>query len=369
MLHVHRSARARLGSTASQLSELLETPILSAARDPCTRAEGSLEFSRGQADGGLDLQDGAGQLADAGQDFGPVLSHVTDAIDTLHSFTHLPWWATIVLTAVGLRVALLPLARQQLQTFAALQPLVRQAASGQGATGSVADFFSRFGKLRREHSAAHPAWLFISPAVQIPVLVASVMAVRRMALHHWQGFDTGGTLWFTDLTAPALIFDPLTAPLGAAGIALPAAFAVAMIANLDRAFPAKGPTPAVFSALKLGLEWSTVALLFIALQLPQGAVLYWLTSLSFSLCQGPVMAALGLAPKLPGSFKDPFATPWAHTAASKPGTPAQLSQQQAVLPPLEAQDSAEVSALFLKAAEARAAHDVPLAVLVWGGGG
>lgn len=71
---------------------------------------------------------------------------------------------------------------------------------------------------------------------QVPVLITLVMAVRRMALQAWPGFDSGGVLWFQDLTLPALAFHPLSAPLGALGIAVPAITAVALIANVDRAF-------------------------------------------------------------------------------------------------------------------------------------
>lgn len=59
----------------------------------------------------------------------------------------------------------------------------------------------------------------------------------------------------------------------------------------------------VSGKLRLLLEWVTLPLLLTAMQLPHGAVLYWLTSSSLALAQhlalraGAVRAAVGLPPR------------------------------------------------------------------------
>lgn len=57
------------------------------------------------------------------------------------------------------------------------------------------------------------------------------------------------------------------------------------------------------SHLRIALEWATVPLFVIALQLPQGAVLYWAASSSFALLQvrqggTPYIASQGMLPAL-----------------------------------------------------------------------
>lgn len=63
-----------------------------------------------------------------------------------------------------------------------------------------------------------------------------------MSASSWPGLSEGGTLWFPDLTQPALDIANLAAPLGSAGIVLPLAVSAAMFANVSLAFgPLSGP--------------------------------------------------------------------------------------------------------------------------------
>ena len=68
------------------------------------------------------------------------------------------------------------------------------------------------------------------------MFLTAVLSVRGMAAAHWPGFETGGLLWFTDLTAPALRLAELSAPLGSLGAALPAVVAAALFVNIKRSF-------------------------------------------------------------------------------------------------------------------------------------
>lgn len=79
-------------------------------------------------------------------------------------------------------------------------------------------------------------------AVQLPVFITTVWAIRRMSVSGWPGLSEGGALWFPDLTLPALDVANLAAPLGSVGIALPVAVSAAMFANVTLAF---GPLDAI----------------------------------------------------------------------------------------------------------------------------
>ena len=58
---------------------------------------------------------------------------------------------------------------------------------------------------RRRLGAISPAWIVAAPLVQIPAFVSMSMAVRRVAesgADH--GLQSGGALWFPDLTHCAI---------------------------------------------------------------------------------------------------------------------------------------------------------------------
>ncbi|KAL0046699.1 hypothetical protein WJX82_007754 [Trebouxia sp. C0006] len=242
---------------------------------------------------------------------GPVGTAMS-LIDGLHSTTGLPWWATLSVTALGIRAALFPLALRQVQASAGLGVLLQQAQRGLSNDGTsstkqrIQTTLQRLTALRQQHSIAHPFWIVAAPVAQIPLFVTAVMAVRRMSASDWSGFHTGGLFWFADLCQPALDLAAVNAPLGSWGMLLPAGVALAMFANIQRSF---APTHSsqgnavmrwVMGNVKLLLEWVTVPLFIIALQLPQGAVLYWLASSLTALAQGHVLqlpsvrAAMGL---------------------------------------------------------------------------
>lgn len=52
-----------------------------------------------------------------------------------------------------------------------------------------------------------------SPLIQLPVFVTAVLAVRRLAQQPGIGLETGGALWFYDLTQTALNLDTVSAPM------------------------------------------------------------------------------------------------------------------------------------------------------------
>ncbi|DBA80543.1 hypothetical protein WJX77_009280 [Trebouxia sp. C0004] len=251
---------------------------------------------------------------------GPVGAAVS-LIDGLQSTTGLPWWATLSVTALGVRAALFPLALRQVQASASLGFLLQQAQRGLSVDGSdapsstkqrIQTALQRLTTLREQHSIAHPFWIVAAPVTQIPLFMTAVMAVRRMSASDWPGFHTGGLFWFTDLCRPALDLAAVNAPLGSWGIVLPAGVALAMLANIQRSFGSTHSSQGnavmrwVMGNVKLLLQWVTVPLFIIALQLPQGAVLYWLASSLTALAQGHVLqmpavkAAMGL---LSGPFK------------------------------------------------------------------
>lgn len=275
--------------------------------------------------------------------FSPVTGAM-HLMNTLQSVSHLPWWATLSVTAIGVRMAMLPLSMQQMRATSASWPLLAQARTyvaqqsvqhrvvntkptAEARSAAVAknkvlaasqtrQIAAAFWRLRKQTNAPHPAWILAVPLIQLPVFVTAMWAARRMAADNWPGLTTGGAAWFPDLTAPALdlsaTFIQQVAPLGTLGAVLPLAVTAAMFTNVGLAFGniSKGQTRSpvaewLGSKVRLALEWVTVPMLIIALQLAHAPLVYWLSSTLFTLgqhvfLQSPaVRSAMGLLPPRP----------------------------------------------------------------------
>ena len=130
---------------------------------------------------------------------------------------------------------------------------------------------------------------------QIPIFATFVLGVRAMALADWPGFATGGPVWAADLTAGAVDVATLTAPLGLAGGALPAAVAALTLASATvgpgRAAASAAGTRAARTAatVRLVIEWCALPAACGALLLPQGAALYWASSSAAALAVGAIV--------------------------------------------------------------------------------
>ncbi|KAL6770326.1 OXA1 [Auxenochlorella protothecoides x Auxenochlorella symbiontica] len=248
-------------------------------------------------------------------------------------------------------------------------------------------------RLRLAAGLPHPGWVLGAPLLQVPFFVAGMATARGLAATHWPGLEVGGLAWFTDLTLPALELGSVAAPMGSLGLVLPAAIILSISSVLDaalrvpggeagqgddRAALARFALPYVRLAIDIGL----VPLFIIALQVPQAALCYWLTSSGITLLQGKLLRsspaarrALGLEPGH-GTQRAPAAATAAMAATPKPKTlegrpqPAARGQLSLGLRRVlvEAQ-SGDEGKLFERAAELvaarqpRAAREVLLRVL------
>ena len=71
-------------------------------------------------------------------------------------------------------------------------------------------------------------------------MISAIWAVSDLSsAPPWPGLSTGGTLWFADLTAPALDWAAVSAPMGMWGAVLPALAALVWRVNLLRVLSEK----------------------------------------------------------------------------------------------------------------------------------
>jgi len=162
---------------------------------------------------------------------------------------------------------------------------------------------------RKEKALAHPIWALSPIFVQLPAFITMMMTVRYMCHSSDYSLNTGGALWFSDLTLPAFELDNLTAPMGPAGAVLPGALCVLYLYNLQQSFSRTKDMP-FLSFVQLFLEWLSIPILVVGLQLPHGVFCYWLTSNAFNAVQlkllalPHVRASLGMVPEMQSSALD-----------------------------------------------------------------
>lgn len=272
---------------------------------------------------------------------------------SMHDLTGAPWWATLAMSALCARAVTAPAAARTTRasaTVSAASALAKATKRGDAERVSIKDVFEAT-KLLRERSGAgaHPAWLVAGPLAQIPFFACAMMAVRRLAAEGaTNGLTSGGVLWFGDLTLPAMELTTLSAPMGPYGAILPVVTAAALFANVNANFAAAAQQSRGMTMVKLGLEWMTLPMLLIGMQLPQAVHCYWIASSMYAYAQNRVLS-----------------TAFAREALGVNDL-AKATREIALEKGLSSGEQVEMSAAVLElvraAAKARAEDDNPLAV-------
>lgn len=244
------------------------------------------------------------------------------ALEAVHATTGLPWWASIALSTLAFRAALLPVVRYQARALARLAgagPMLaalNQALSQRldkirpGDVTSTTEACRAYAggcsaalKAQRVSLAAAVA----SPLVQLPVFVTFALANRRMIDTAVPGLDSGGVWWFEDLTEA----DPL--------LLLPLACLGSTYLNLELGFARLHESQTVLRFIKDNLQLFLILGAPLTSTLPAGVFVYWLTSSlcghaqHFALKSPAVRAALGFPPML---LAPPPTAPGAAAAAA-----------------------------------------------------
>ena len=203
-----------------------------------------------------------------------------------------PWTMALGAWATMARLVTVPISvmtvKASATTRAASALAEARAPGGDARKAGLREVWEGTEAIRKRGYGAHPLWLVAGPATQIPFFMTAVMVVRRLAAEGSDGangLSTGGMFWFKDLTQPAIDLTTLMAPMGPYGAVLPVLTAAALFANVNLNFSAAAAQSRGMTMFKLLLEWMTLPMLVIGLQLPQAMHCYWLTSSAFALAQ------------------------------------------------------------------------------------
>lgn len=131
------------------------------------------------------------------------------ALEQIQVSSGLPWWQLVAATAFAMRLASLPFTVRLQQHAAAvvrIQPqlsllsqqlvLARRAKDDAAMVALNAEIVSLF-----QRNKTSPVAQLKYLALQAPLFIVPIVAVRQMAMSGVASFSTGGALWFCDLTA------------------------------------------------------------------------------------------------------------------------------------------------------------------------
>lgn len=130
-------------------------------------------------------------------------------LEYIHVTSGLPWWSTIALATVAVRIALLPLMIKIQRNNAKLMninPDVNRimenlkSAQAQGDSLATGKYTQEIQTLFKKNDC-HPMKSMGLPLIQMPVMISFFMSIRGMAEVPVPGLSTEGIAWFTDLAA------------------------------------------------------------------------------------------------------------------------------------------------------------------------
>ena len=149
-----------------------------------------------------------GYLKELGLDYGwgPTAS-MQSIIEYIHVFGDTPWWLSITLAIVGVRFGVVKLYINAADTsakLAAIKPItdpITQLMKKAQLAGDQRGVMENRQNLSMIHSRADiKLWKAFLPLVQVFIGFGTFRLLRGMSSLPVPGFDTGGILWFHDLT-------------------------------------------------------------------------------------------------------------------------------------------------------------------------
>ncbi|KAH6626626.1 outer membrane protein TOM13-domain-containing protein [Chaetomium sp. MPI-SDFR-AT-0129] len=181
----------------------------------------------------LDIPEQIGFLKTLGLDYGwGPTSFMQTVLESVYVYTGLPWWASMAIVAVGIRVALFKptliasenaIKFQELQKdpeyAGAMEEMKRLMVSGNHIAGASA----RAKVSLMNKKAGYSVFKNLYPMLQIPLGIGMFRLTQGMAALPVPSFETGGFLWFTDLAAsdPLFIMPIITGLLMAWSMRIP----------------------------------------------------------------------------------------------------------------------------------------------------
>ncbi|AWO97498.1 putative mitochondrial inner membrane protein OXA1L isoform 3 [Scophthalmus maximus] len=205
---------------------------------------------------------------------------IQNLLECMHLDLGLPWWGAIVVGTVLARMAVFPVIVKGQREAAKLNNVMPEMtklttrmteAKQSGNKFEFAKAYTDLNLFQKKHDV-NPLRGFLVPLVQAPIFVSFFIALRKMAYLPVPSMQTGGMLWFPDLTAA----DPF--------YILPVVVTGTMFFILELGAESGVDNPNL-KAMKTVLRIMPFVILPLTINFPTAVFTYWLTSNCFSLAQ------------------------------------------------------------------------------------
>uniref|UniRef100_A0A8C5EUQ7 Membrane insertase YidC/Oxa/ALB C-terminal domain-containing protein n=1 Tax=Gouania willdenowi TaxID=441366 RepID=A0A8C5EUQ7_GOUWI len=219
-------------------------------------------------------------LAELGLAGNTPVGLIQNILEYMHMDLGLPWWGAIVLGTVVARLAVFPVIVKGQREAAKLNNVLPEMtkltnrmneAKQSGNKFEFSKAYTELSLFQKKHDV-NPLRGFLVPLVQAPVFISFFIALRKMSYLPVPSMQTGGALWFTDLTAA----DPF--------YILPLAVTGTMFFILELGAESGIDNPNL-RAMKTVLRIMPFVILPLTISFPTAVFTYWLTSNLFSLGQ------------------------------------------------------------------------------------
>ncbi|XP_046411901.1 mitochondrial inner membrane protein OXA1L [Neodiprion virginianus] len=135
---------------------------------------------------------------------------IQSALEYLHIGLGLPWWGTIMIGTICVRLLVFPLVIKAQRNSAKMNNYMPQVQYLQAKMTEAREYGNDFDAARygqdlytfMKSKGISPLKSALVPLVQAPFFVSFFMALRGMANAPVESLRTGGLWWFTDLTIP-----------------------------------------------------------------------------------------------------------------------------------------------------------------------
>ncbi|KAI8906364.1 60Kd inner membrane protein-domain-containing protein [Gorgonomyces haynaldii] len=212
--------------------------------------------------------------------------------------TGLPWWATIIIGSVGLRLMMFPIAVKSQQAIVKLhnmKPEIEPVQSELSRLNSIGDKqgaavqMQKMQAVFKKHDASPLSALW--GIAQLPIMISAFFGIKGMSDVGVPGFATEGLWWFKDLTAS----DPT--------YILPAISTAIMMATVEVNASVSGQQPSDF--MKNLMRAVSVVAMFAMAWLPPAFFLYSIVTAIATLLQTWAFSRPGVRKALGIPLMDP----------------------------------------------------------------
>ena len=219
-----------------------------------------------------------GEVAAAAADSFPPVAALQYAIDAVHSFTGLNWWASIAVTTILIRTVTIPLLVNQLKSTMKLNAMrpeieaINMEMRNSMDPQSMLEGKRKLGELFTKRGV-NPLTPLKGLFIQGPIFMSFFFAIQNM-VEKVPSLKGGGAYWFTDLTTPDELY------------ILPVLTSVTFLATVELNMQEGMEGNPMLQTMKKFSRILALMTIPFTMHFPKAIFCYWVTANLFSLGYG-----------------------------------------------------------------------------------